>query len=366
MAEMASPPFARLIIDWQRQHGRHDLPWQQTHAPYRIWLSEIMLQQTQVTTVLPYYLRFLDRFPTLATLAAAPVEDVLEHWAGLGYYARARNLHRCAQTVMQAGGEFPQDVAALAALPGIGRSTAAAIAAFSFGVRATILDGNVKRVLCRAFAIEGFPNSSAVDKQLWALAESLLPEQPSHDEMIAYIQGLMDLGATQCLRRKPRCLDCPLLVQCLARQQGRQAELPTPKPGKPLPERESLFVVLTRSTANGPEVLLQRRPPSGIWGGLLVPPEIPLTTSSQPEAALLAQLATATAQDHGLTLSSTPALLAPLRHTFTHFRLTLHPLSCPVSLAGQLPAEASWLPAQAIDTAALPTPIRKLLLGLKT
>lgn len=363
---MAGQPFARQIIHWQRQHGRHDLPWQQTHDPYRIWLSEIMLQQTQVTTVLPYYRRFLERFPTLAALAAAPVEDVLEHWAGLGYYARARNLHRCAQTVMQAGGDFPRSVEALAALPGIGRSTAAAIAAFSWGTRATILDGNVKRVLCRAFAIEGFPNSSAVDRQLWTLAESLLPEQPSHDEMIAYIQGLMDLGATQCLRRKPRCLDCPLHVPCQARQQGRQAELPTPKPGKPLPERESLFVLLTRNTANGQEILLQRRPPSGLWGGLLVPPEIPLTESSLPDATAFAQTAAATAQDHELILNGTPALLTPLRHTFTHFRLTLHPLSCPVAQAGQLPATASWLSIQAIDTAALPTPIRKLLLALKT
>ncbi|MEY2633185.1 MAG: A/G-specific adenine glycosylase, partial [Pseudomonadota bacterium] len=196
----ASPSFAPRLLAWQRQHGRHDLPWQQNRDPYCIWLSEIMLQQTQVSTVLPYYLRFLARFPDVASLAAAELDAVLGLWAGLGYYARARNLHRCAQAVMhQHGGRFPVDALTLATLPGIGRSTAAAIAAFAVGERSAILDGNVKRVLCRHFAIEGFPGSKAVENQLWALATQLLPDSAA---MPTYTQALMDLGATCCTRRK--------------------------------------------------------------------------------------------------------------------------------------------------------------------
>src|SRR6202047_2289814 len=202
--------FAARLIAWQRQHGRHDLPWQNTRDPYRIWLSEIMLQQTQVSTVIPYYARFLTRFPDVAALAAAPLDDVMALWAGLGYYSRARNLHRCAQAVAgEHGGAFPGSVDALAALPGIGRSTAAAIAAFAFGARATILDGNVKRLLARVFGIDGFPGEKRVENTMWTLAESLLPDGGHTGEVTAYTQGLMDLGATLCVRGKPDCARCP-------------------------------------------------------------------------------------------------------------------------------------------------------------
>ena len=213
--------FADRLIRWQEKHGRHDLPWQRTRDAYRIWLSEIMLQQTQVATVIPYYRRFLQRFPDIAALAAAPVEAVLEAWAGLGYYARARHLHRCAGVlVIEHAGRFPRDISQLAALPGIGRSTAAAIGVFAFGIRAAILDGNVKRVLARCFHVEGPP---PVERSLWQLSESLLPD--THLE--GYTQGLMDLGATVCTRARPSCGDCPLQADCVARRHGRQADRPT-------------------------------------------------------------------------------------------------------------------------------------------
>ena len=202
-----APDFAARLIAWHADHGRHDLPWQNTHDPYRIWLSEIMLQQTQVDTVVPYYRRFLARCPDIATLAAADSGTVMALWSGLGYYARARNLHACAQRlVADHGGAFPATAEAIATLPGIGRSTAAAIAAFAFGERTAILDGNVKRVLCRAFGIDGFPGQAAVERKLWALAEALLP----HADVATYIQAQMDLGATLCTRGTPHCTRCPL------------------------------------------------------------------------------------------------------------------------------------------------------------
>lgn len=235
-ASAGEPGFSARLIAWQELQGRHDLPWQpQRGKPrdaYRIWLSEIMLQQTQVSTVIPYYARFLERFPDIEALASAPIESVLELWAGLGYYARARNLHRCAQIVVgEHGGRFPRLATEIADLPGIGRSTAAAISAFAFGQRAAILDGNVKRVLARCFAIEGFPGAAKTGKELWTLAESLLPIT----QIEAYTQGLMDLGATLCTRGKPFCSACPMHDLCLARQGGRQAELPAGKPRKRSP-----------------------------------------------------------------------------------------------------------------------------------
>ncbi len=339
--------FSSRLIAWQERHGRHDLPWQQTRDAYRIWLSEIMLQQTQVGTVTPYYARFLERFPHIEALAAAPVERVLELWAGLGYYARARNLHRCAQIVVaEHGGRFPQDPEAIAELPGIGRSTAAAIAAFAFGTRAAILDGNVKRVLARCFGIEGFPGSAQTATTLWALAEALLPGQ----RIEAYTQGLMDLGATLCTRGKPFCSACPLHEMCIARGSGRQAELPAAKPKKAIPEREASVLLLT----DGRCILLERRPPSGIWGGLLALPEV------------AADGAEAFALRHGGRVRATQPL-APLKHSFTHFRLTLRPLLCLAEIDTQRVAENAsgagweWLSPGEIQTAALPTPIRKLL-----
>ena len=336
-----APPeaFAQRLIAWQKSAGRHDLPWQNTRDPYRVWLSEIMLQQTQVSTVMPYYARFLERFPDVLALAAAPLDDVIAHWAGLGYYARARNLHRCAQVIATVhAGKFPETADQLAELPGIGRSTAAAIAAFSFGARAAILDGNVKRVLCRHRAIAGLPNSAPIDRQLWALAESLLPER----DIEAYTQGLMDLGATLCTRRKPDCAACPLAGDCLARQQDRQHALPTPKVRPPLPERRAGFVLIS----DGLQLLLERRPNSGIWGGLLVPPE-------GDAASVLA----------GLGLSAHAIRPLPtIKHSFTHFRLHIQPVLCHVE-PGLQAAEIGrcWVALDEAAEAGLPTPFRKLL-----
>ncbi|GHT99221.1 hypothetical protein FACS1894154_05890 [Betaproteobacteria bacterium] len=226
--------FAQRLITWQRTHGRHDLPWQANRDPYRIWVAEIMLQQTQVATVIPYYQRFMARFPDVASLAAASAEAMIESWSGLGYYARARNLHRAAHQVMaEYGGQFPTRADDLITLPGIGRSTAAAIAAFASGERKAILDGNVKRVLCRAFGIEGFPGERTVETRLWALAESLLPADAQ--EIGVYIQSQMDLGATVCTRSRPACSQCPLSNDCVAHLSGRSAELPTPRPAKTVP-----------------------------------------------------------------------------------------------------------------------------------
>ena len=338
--------FSALLIDWQARHGRHDLPWQKTRDAYCIWLSEIMLQQTQVTTVVPYYARFLERFPNVKALAQAPLDAVLELWAGLGYYARARNLHRCAQLIVaEHGGNFPREASAIAQLPGIGRSTAAAIAAFAFGKRAAILDGNVKRVLARCFAIECFPGAAQTEKEMWSLAESLLP--PARIE--AYTQGLMDLGATLCTRRQPFCGACPMRGMCLARRDGRQAELPVAKPRKALPERATTLWLLT----DGQRVLVERRPPAGIWGGLLTLPE---GNAADPEQFALR---------HGCRLLDTQALPV-LRHSFTHFRLDIQTLLCRVEVSAHQVSEAGyqWLVYAAIETAALPTPIRFLLRGV--
>ncbi len=338
--------FAARLVAWQKQHGRHGLPWQ-VSDPYRVWLSEIMLQQTQVSTVLGYYARFLERFPDLATLATAPVEDVLAHWSGLGYYTRARNLHKAAQQVMAGfGGEFPARREAIETLPGIGRSTAAAIAAFAFGQRETILDGNVKRVLTRCFGIDGYPGDKKVEAQLWTLADSLLPA--ADGDMVAYTQGLMDLGATVCSRSRPACGVCPMVDGCVAARDGRTAELPQRKPKKVQPQRETVMLIALHQG----QVLLQRRPPSGIWGGLLSLPEFESTLAI---ADWLAD------NGDGELLPVWPELL----HVFTHFRLTITPQCVPLqSLAASHCAEDGhvWLPlARALD-AGVPTPVRKLLL----
>ena len=338
--------FAPLLVAWQHRHGRHDLPWQKTRDPYRVWLSEIMLQQTQVASVVGYFGRFLERFPTLADLAGAPQEDVLEAWAGLGYYARARNLHRCArQLCSDHGGAFPRAPEALAALPGIGRSTAAAIAVFAFGERGAILDGNVKRVLARCFAIDGFPGAREVEKRLWLLAEALLPER----DLEAYTQGLMDLGATVCTRGQPDCDDCPLRAICRARAEGRQAELPVARPRKVLPEREVTLMILS----DGETVLLERRPASGIWGGLLSLPELPAGDDVDAFAARLGCQATVR---HAL-----PAI----RHSFTHFHLLISPIYCRIERRPPAVGEGiwQWLAPGEIASAALPAPIARLLRG---
>ena len=337
-------PFTEQLIAWQKRAGRHDLPWQNTRDPYRIWLSEIMLQQTQVATVIPYYLRFLDSFPTVAALVAAPIEAVIEHWAGLGYYARARNLHRCAQEIMAVhGGAFPRSAAQLQTLPGIGRSTAAAIAAFAHGERAAILDGNVKRVLCRVFAIAEDVSRAAAERALWQRAESLLP---AAEEMASYTQGLMDLGATLCTRRQPACARCPLADRCVAQREERQHLLPVARRRGKAPERQATFLLIS----DGHGVLLERRPASGIWGGLLAFPEA-------EAAQFLPQL--------GVEVQAVCSL-PPLRHAFTHFILQIVPQLCRVSAQPSLLREGEycWLSFAAAAQAGVPAPVRTLLTSL--
>lgn len=338
-------PFSDRLIAWQRQYGRHDLPWQNTRDPYRIWLSEIMLQQTQVATVRGYYTRFLQRFPDVATLAAASLDDILASWAGLGYYARARNLHRCAQQVVDMhGGRFPTEPNALTALCGIGRSTAAAIAVFSNGRRAAILDGNVKRVLCRHRAIASFPGEKTVETALWALAESLLPEI----NIEAYTQGLMDLGATVCTRHRPGCASCPVVADCAAHALGRPTDFPVPRPVRARPERREYFVVLCA----GDRVLLKRRPLRGVWGGLLAPPE------GEPQIVLA-------------SLGAAGAITRPLpaiAHDFTHFRLHMQPVLADVSeytLRPEHPPDWQWVDLASLETVASPAPVLRLLVALR-
>lgn len=340
--------FAQRVIAWQRVHGRHDLPWQNTRDPYRIWLSEVMLQQTQVTTVVAYYLKFLQAFPDIRALASASRERVLERWSGLGYYRRAHHLHAAAcEVVLRHGGEFPRDAAVLATLPGIGRSTAAAIAAFAFGARAPILEGNVKRVLARHQAIAGYPGAPKVAARLWQAAQAMLPAR----NVEIYTQGLMDLGATVCTRAQPRCVVCPVRADCVALREGRVNELPSPRPRKILPRRAVRVLLIER----GGEILLEKRPAAGIWGGLWSLPELPL------DADVGASMRTRFAVDAILGEE-----LPPIAHGFTHYALTMHPSRVVVD---EWPARAEasgllWLSPADAHGAALPAPIKKLLRSL--
>ena len=269
-------PFAERLLAWFADHGRHDLPWQRDPSPYGVWVSEIMLQQTQVATVIPYYERFMARFPDLAALAEAPLDEVLAHWSGLGYYARARNLHRAARQAMaEHGGRLPETIDALQALPGIGRSTAGAILSLALGQRHPILDGNVKRVLARHAAVAGWPGKAAVQRTLWELAEARTPRRRVAD----YNQAMMDLGATLCTRARPACERCPVAADCRAREQGLQTDYPGPRPRRELPERQ-VQMLLVRDPQG--RVLLERRPPQGVWGGLWCLPE--LATEADPLA----------------------------------------------------------------------------------
>ncbi len=340
--------FASRLVTWQRVHGRNDLPWQNTRDAYRIWLSEVMLQQTQVATVLPYYARFLERFPDVVALARAPEDDVLAHWAGLGYYSRARNLHRAArQVVVQHNGRFPADVNLLTELPGVGRSTAAAIAAFAYDVIAPILDGNVKRVLARHAGVEGFPGVSAMEKQLWLEADLRLPG--SANDMVAYTQGLMDLGATVCARSDPRCLLCPVADDCAARISGRTADIPAARPSKVLPQRVQRYLLLT----HGDTVLLVKRPAPGIWGGLWCLPEIGDDENIEASAHLR----------YGASGVSHSVMLPPIAHAFTHFRLTLnvaHLVADQIEPRAMQPGTI-WIARADLAKAALPKPISRLL-----
>lgn len=312
--------FATRLITWQKKYGRHQLPWQQTRNAYHIWLSEIMLQQTQVNTVIDYYQRFLEKFPTVEKLAHASLDEVMSMWAGLGYYSRARNLHRCAQeVVMHHSGVFPRDPQQLIKLPGIGKSTAAAISAFAYGAHAAILDGNVKRVFTRIFGISGHPSNKVIEQQLWHLAETLLPAR----DIEAYTQGLMDFGATLCKRTQPLCLKqaslCPFSECCIAYQENRISELPTPKPKKTLPLRHAVVLIVKHQS----QILLERRPPTGIWGGLWCLPQIDLSDAI-PWPNTLDDTWLGTAQKIGQIISY--RMLPEHLHTFTHFRLRLLPL----------------------------------------
>ena len=306
--------FAASLRAWHKRHGRHSLPWQGTRDAYRIWVAEIMLQQTQVAAVIPYYRRFLEHFPDIATLAGAPQDEVLRLWSGLGYYSRARNLLRAAQLVQEHhGGVFPRALEKIEALPGIGRSTAAAIAAFAYGTRAAILDGNVKRVLARHFAVAGFPGEKRVENRLWQLSEEQLPPRA----IGRYTQAIMDLGATLCTRANPACADCPLAATCQALALGRVSDFPAPRPAKAVPTRATHMLLLVR---NG-EVLLEKRPPSGIWGGLWSLPE--LADGDKVRAHCLT--------DYRCGIAA-PQALAPLAHGFTHFKLRIQPLLCQVAI----------------------------------
>lgn len=351
-ATTSGKTFSARLIAWQASDGRHDLPWQNTQDAYRIWLSEIMLQQTQVATVIPYYQRFLARFPNVKALAEAPLEAVLESWAGLGYYARARNLHRSAQIVAsEYDGIFPHLARQIEQLPGVGRSTAAAIGAFAFASQGAILDGNVKRVLTRCFAVPELSSAAQSTKALWQLAESLLPAT----QIAAYTQGLMDLGATLCTRQKPLCPTCPMHDICIAYQEGRQKASAPSALKKPRPEKDvSVFLI-----SDGARVLLERRPPIGIWGGLLALPESALGKDKDVAEKL--------ARQHACRLHEISAMPA-LKHAFSHFYLQLHPVLCRVEPLGLGVAEAGWhwLPHTEIETAALPAPIRRLLRAMLT
>ena len=316
--------FASTLIAWQQRHGRRDLPWQGTRDPYRIWLSEVMLQQTQVATVIPHYERFIGRFADVRSLARASEEQVLALWSGLGYYARGRNLHRAAQEIAERG--FPRAAAEIAELPGVGRSTAAAIAVFAYGERAAILDGNAKRVLARNFGV-------ADEAELWPLAERELPKR----EIETYTQALMDLGATLCTRLKPSCERCPLSRTCVARREDRTAELPAPRERRELPQREVKWLVLRRNGA----VLLERRPSRGIWGGLWCFPEHP---GRGPAGA---------------------QRLEPIEHGFTHFRLRIRPLLATARSRALNPISGRWMTFAQARAAALPAPVRTLLSRLR-
>ena len=318
---MHNEAFAPRLLRWFDEFGRTDLPWQHPRAPYRVWVSEIMLQQTQVATVIGYFERFMARFPTVQELARAPQDDVLNLWTGLGYYARARNLHKAAKQIVELHqGELPNDLEALNALPGIGRSTAGAILAQGFNTRAVILDGNVKRVLTRHSAIEGYPGITKVEQRLWEIAEQHTPK----DRCADYTQAIMDLGATLCVRRTPNCTACPVSKDCKALATNRTTEFPHRKPKKTKPVRNARMYIV-RGTEG--DVLLEQRPQEGIWGGLWNPPERAADYSDQ---AFLDEY----------DLSDCTLLPAPeFRHTFSHYHLDITPIF--VELHGPLPALAS-------------------------
>ncbi|MEJ2564815.1 MAG: A/G-specific adenine glycosylase [Gammaproteobacteria bacterium] len=341
------PWFSDLLLSWWDQHGRKGLPWQRQATPYRVWVSEIMLQQTQVTTVIPYFQRFMGRFPTIPALATAAADEVLHHWSGLGYYARARNLHLAAQIIhARYNGHFPLDITAVMSLPGIGRSTAGAILALAAGQAHPILDGNVKRVLARLHAIAGWPGSKQVESRLWQLAEYHTPTR----RIAHYTQAIMDLGATLCTRSRPSCERCPAQARCLAYARRRVADFPTPKPRGALPVRRT-HLLLVRYGDTG--ILLTKRPPAGVWGGLW----------SLPECDLGDDIGEWCRRRLGMTVREEDRWPV-LRHTFSHFHLDIHPVVVRVGAPGCAAmdgAESVWYNPQKPQRLGLAAPIQQLL-----
>lgn len=349
MRPAAAESFAARLLDWFDANGRHDLPWQHPRSPYRVWLSEVMLQQTQVRTVIPYFERFLTDLPDLPSLAAAPLDQVLALWSGLGYYSRARNLHAAAQRCMsEHGGELPHDVESLAALPGIGRSTAAAIAAQAWNAREAILDGNVRRLLARYHGVEGWPGNAGVERSLWTFATAHLAAEdlPAH-RIADYTQAQMDLGATVCTRSRPDCVRCPLQFDCVAYLGGRTATLPTPRPTRVLPHRDA-HVLLLRNASR--EVLLMRRPPTGVWASLWSLPQFDSRNS-----------ATTWLGRH--YVSSTARTIASIDHTFSHYRLTLAATEHHVTPGDRVADDPDhlWVDSRSLAGIGIPAPIRRLL-----
>ena len=342
---MKSELFARDVLVWFDQHGRKHLPWQQDINAYRVWVSEIMLQQTQVATVIPYFTRFMEHFPSVEALAEAPVDEVLHLWTGLGYYARARNLHRCAQTVCeQHQGSFPLTVDALTELPGIGRSTAGAICAIAHKQRAAILDGNVKRVLARFHRVDGWPGKSDVQKQLWAIAERYTPEKRCND----YTQAMMDLGATLCTRSKPACERCPLQAGCEGFAQGNATDYPGKKPKKVLPVKAAQLLMITNPQG---EVLLTQRPAQGIWGGLWSFPELAMDESAEQFC------------NRHYAAVDQEEKWDSYRHTFSHYHFDIEPVLIRLSKpASALNEEGNrWINLGAPGKLGLAAPVKKLL-----
>jgi A/G-specific adenine glycosylase len=338
--------FSQRLLAWFDRHGRKDLPWQHPRTPYRVWLSEVMLQQTQVRTVIPYFERFVTALPTLEALADAPIDRVLALWSGLGYYSRARNLHRAAQICMgEHGGALPREIDALASLPGIGRSTAGAILAQAFGLRHAILDGNVRRVLARLHGVRGWSGTSSVQRELWGFAEAHTP----HERVADYTQAIMDLGATVCVRSRPLCAACPERDGCIAFREGLTAELPTPKPSREIPTRTTTMLIVR--DADG-RVLLERRPPAGVWATLWSVPEVADAAS-----------AIDTLRERYAVRAETPHALAPFTHTFSHYHLDVAPLviaGVETSRVADAP-DRGWFTRDEVAALGLPAPVRRLL-----
>jgi A/G-specific adenine glycosylase len=342
-------PIASALVEWHARHGRHDLPWQHDRTPYRVWVSEIMLQQTQVSTVVPYYQRFMQRFADATALANAPIDDVLHLWTGLGYYARARNLHRAAVRIRdEFGGEFPRTFEEVASLPGIGRSTAGAILSLSRRERFPILDGNVKRVLSRCFGVEGDLSERAAVETLWKLSDECTP----HESVDVYTQAIMDIGATVCTRRNPLCAYCPLAANCVAKRLGKQHEIPAPKKARTRGERHVFMLVAQREDDS---VLLERRPESGVWGGLWCLPEFETESAARLYAAQSLRLP-----------QPEPRHLDLIEHAFTHFDLVVTPLltRCEGPMGVMEAPRSLWYNPREPARVGLPAPIKTLLAGL--